>query len=163
MTDFEENINNNTAFTNKRLFDLFLLINEQAGNVYMKLGIDFPVSASSTVLFLSVKKKGTVTEIAKALGLSHQLIAQRLKSLLNLKLIEKQPSEQDKRKILYRLTPKGSEQALKLDNYCENAEKTFNELSDEVGVDLQSLINKTISALTSAPFHERYEQNEQSS
>ncbi|WP_199609628.1 MarR family winged helix-turn-helix transcriptional regulator [Flocculibacter collagenilyticus] len=160
MTDFENYINSNVAFTDKRLFDLFLLINEQADVIYKKLGIDFPVSCSPTVLSLSVKENSTVTDIAKALGLSHQLIAQRLKSLLKLKLIEKQPSNQDKRKILYRLSQKGLEQALKLDKYCEGAEKAFIDLLKEVGVDLQGTVNTTISALKHIPFHERYEHDE---
>ena len=84
MNDFAEFINNNAAFTNKRFFDLVTLINEQADIVYQRLGIKFPVVVSSTVLYLAKSKEGSLTEIAKGLGMSHQLISQRIKILLNL-------------------------------------------------------------------------------
>ncbi len=156
MNNFAEFINSNVAFTNKRFFDLFTLINEQADVVYKYLGIKFPVVASSTVLYLAKSKEGSLTEIAKGLGMSHQLISQRVKILLNLELIEKRPAPNDKRKTIYTFTDEGKRQSQLLLDYCEGAEKAFNSLSETVGVDLLATINKAINGLNEASFAERY-------
>ena len=157
MNNFAEFINHNVAFTNKRFFDLFMLINEQADIVYKDIGIKFPVVASSTVLYLAKSKQGSLTEIAKGLGMSHQLISQRVKILLNLELITKHPAPNDKRKTIYTLTEKGEEQSKLLLDYCVGAEKAFNNLSETVGVDLLATINKAIVALHDTSFAERYD------
>ena len=156
MNHFAEFLNNNVAFTNKRFFDLFTLINEQADVVYKDLGIKFPVVASSTVLYLAKSKEGSLTEIAKGLGMSHQLISQRVKILLNLELIEKRPAPNDKRKTIYTFTEEGEKQSQLLLDYCEGAEKAFDNLSESVGVDLLKTMNKAIEALNETSFAERY-------
>ncbi len=158
MNDFAQFINDNTAFTNKRFFDLFNLINEQADVVYKQMGIKFPVVASSTVLYLSKSKEGSLTEIAKGLGLSHQLVSQRVKILLNLDLIKKQPAKNDKRKTIYTFTIDGERQSELLLEYCKGAEKAFDSLSESVGVDLITTMNKAITALNETSFAQRYNQ-----
>lgn len=158
--DFTEYLNNSVAFTSKRLLDLFLLINEQADIVYKKIGIEFPVLVSSTVLFLSRNEKGTLTEISKGLGLSHQLVAQRIKILLKMELIEKRPLKSDKRKTNYELTEKGKKQSEILHLYCKGAEIAFNSLSQDVGVDLHTVIDNAIHSLIKKSFSERYESDE---
>lgn len=156
MNNFAEFINNNVAFTNKRFFDLFMLINEQAGDVYKDLGIKFPVVASSTVLYLAKSQEGSLTEIAAGLGISHQLVSQRVKILLNLELITKRPTPNDKRKTIYTFTEEGDQQSKLLLDYCSSAEKAFNSLSETVGIDLLATINKAIAALNETSFAERY-------
>ena len=157
--NFEKSINQNVAFTSKRLFDLFLLINEQAAVLYEDLGIRFPVNVSSTVLYLSVNKEGSLTEIARGLGLSHQLISQRVKILQKLNLINKKPAENDKRKTLYFLTEEGIEQSRILDQYCVGAEQAFNNLSEDLGVDLHAVLNTAVNSLRDRTFAERYEES----
>lgn len=156
---FAQSINHNVAFTNKRFMDFFMLVNEQADVVYKKIGITFPVPVSSTVMYLSANRQGSLTEIAKGLGLSHQLIAQRVKILLDLRLIEKHPARNDRRKMNYTLTEEGLRQSDILLQYCEGAEYAFNHLSEEMGVDMQNLINRAIDALHQKPFYQRYEEN----
>lgn len=153
---FNAEIAVNAAFLSKRVYDFHLLINKQADKVYKNKGIIFPVATSSTVLFLSTIDSASLAQIARALDHPHQLIAQRVKALLKLELIEGTQDSKDKRRTLYHLTQTGLIQSQLLNDYCKEAADAFNSLSKEVGVDLHVTLNKACTALERTPFSERF-------
>lgn len=148
LTDsFEERMAHNSAFLGKTVHDFALLILRQAENVYGRYGISFPVSVSSTVLYLSEARSASLLDIARVLDHPHQLIAQRIKILLKHDLVVGKKDPDDQRRTLYKLTVEGKKQAESLKTYCRDAAVVFDMLSEEVGGDLQAKIQQASNAL----------------
>jgi DNA-binding MarR family transcriptional regulator len=144
------------AFTGKMALDFAHLIGIQAESVYQARGIVFPVSASSAMRFLDSVETASLLDVTRALGHQHQLVAQRVKILLKLELIEAQADPHDKRRTLYRLTPAGRRQAQTLQDYCVQAAIVFEELSSEVGCDLLAALRTAARALQKTTLFERF-------
>lgn len=153
---FSNQIRLNYAFMAKSVFDLHCLIQSQSEEIYTEKEMGFPVFASSTLLFLSNVESASIMQISQGLNLSHQLASQRLKIMLKLKLVEGIKDDNDKRRTLYHLTPKGKEKSEILNLYCLDAAQAFKDLSDEIGVDIQSVLNSAITALQNKPFGKRF-------
>lgn len=154
--DFRAELAADAAFTAKMALDFALLVSRQAESVYERKGITFPVTVSSTVLYLTGVNTASLVEIARALGHPHQLIAQRLKILLKLELIKCAPDPNDRRRTVYSLTKEGSRQSVRLRKYCGEAAKVFSDLSDEIGVDLLSALGAAVSSLQQTPLSRRF-------
>ena len=155
-SEFKNSISENRAFLAKRVFDLHLIIINQAEDVYSKMGMIFPVTVSSVVLFLTSAKQASLSDISKALGQPHQLISQRVKVLLKLGLIEGYQDENDKRRTLYQFTTDGKLQSELLETYCVEAEIAFNDLSEELGLDFHQLLNRACESLEKNSFANRF-------
>ena len=153
---FRESLEIDAAFTGKMALDFAFLIAAQAEDVYKNKGICFPVTVSSTLLYLTRVEEASLLEISAALGHQHQLVAQRIKILLKLELIEANADPLDKRKTLYRLNKAGKRQGKILQDYCSEAAEVFVELSNEVGVDLLGSLHQASTALQKTPLLERF-------
>jgi DNA-binding MarR family transcriptional regulator len=154
--DFRAELAASPAFTAKMALDFAMLVSRQAESVYQSMGISFPVTASSTVLYLTQVKAASLAEIARTLGHPHQLIAQRLKTLRKLELIESKPDLSDRRRTAYILTKKGKSQGNRLQKYCSEADRIFCDLSDEIGVDLLSALRNAHATLQDLPLSRRF-------
>lgn len=143
---FSNQIKSNNAFVAKSVFDLHSLIQSQSEALYIEKDMGFPVWASSTLLFLVSVDDASIMQISQALNLSHQLTSQRVKALLKLGLIEGIQDDNDKRRTLYHLTSKGQEKSKILELYCLDASQAFEDLSNEIGVDIQRVLTAAITA-----------------
>ena len=161
-SEFSKELSFDSAFLAKSVFDLHCLIQKQSEELYLLKGLDFPVVVSSTIMFLSTVNKASITQIANALNHAHQLAAQRVKILLKHDLIKASPDLEDKRRTLYSLTEKGIEMAKALKLYCVDAAAAFDDLSNEMGVDLQQLFNKLSAALLQRSFGDRFDHSKAS-
>ena len=159
---FSNQIRSNYAFMAKSVFDLHSLIQSQSEDLYTEKEMGFPVFASSTLLFLSNVEAASIMQISQGLNLSHQLASQRLKIMLKLKLVEGIKDDNDKRRTLYHLTLKGQEKSEILNLYCMDAAQAFKDLSDEIGVDIQSVLNSALTALQNKSFGKRFPEHIQS-
>ena len=153
---FSDNLKSNYAFLAKTVFDLHMLIQAQSEALYEEREMGFPVSVSSTLLFLTHTSKASITQIAKALNHPHQVISKRIKKLLKLQLVSGTKDPEDKRTTLYSLSPAGKEKAQILTLYSVDAANAFRELSEEVGIDIQEVLNTSIAALQNKSFGERF-------
>ncbi|MBE1299299.1 MAG: winged helix DNA-binding protein [Alteromonadaceae bacterium] len=158
-TRFSREIKSNYAFLAKSIFDLHCLIQSQSEELYLEKELGFPVWSSSTLLLLSRVKSASIMEISKGLNLSHQLTSQRIKMLLKLELIQGVPDANDKRRTIYHLTSKGKDKSKILELYCLDAAHAFKDLSDEIGFDIQLVMNSAIAALSKKTFSERFPDN----
>lgn len=159
-SDFSNQLKSNYAFLAKTVFDLHSLIQIQSEALYTEKDLGFPVATSSTILLLSIVDKASIMDISQTLNLSHQLTSQRIKVMLNLELVKGIQDEKDKRRTLYKLTPKGREKSKMLQLYCADAEQAFKDLSNEVGADIQLILNSAIEALKRKPFGKRFPAHE---
>lgn len=155
--NFEDRIAHNSAFLGKTAHDFALLILRQAESVYGRYGISFPVSVSSTVLYLSEARSASLLDIARGLDHPHQLIAQRIKILLKHDLVVGEKDPDDQRRTLYKLTVEGQKQAERLAAYCRDAAVVFDTLSNEVGGRLQAMIQQASDALKATPMAARFD------
>ena len=130
------------SFTPKLAWDFASVMEKQAAPVYGKLGLEIPVITSSTLCLIAEQKQASLLEVARALGITHQLAAQRVKTLLQLDIIFADKDKSDKRRTNYALTAKGQKQNTLLGQYLRQAEQAFLELNEELNIDLMLLLEK---------------------
>ena len=144
------------AYTAKKLLDLAYLITTQVTEVYVQKGMIFPVICSSTLLCLSTTGPASVTEIARVLHHPHQTVAQHLRTLIKLGIVEKRQDQTDKRRSEYHLTPVGLEQAQLLNNYNVQAADVFKSLDEDIEANLGKLLDAGVEALNKRTMAERF-------
>jgi DNA-binding MarR family transcriptional regulator len=143
------------SFTPKLAWDFASSMEKQAAVVYEKMGLIIPVITSSTLCFISEQKKVTLLEVSRALGISHQLAAQRVKTLLQLDIILASQDPSDKRRTNYLLTAKGHKQNKLLDTYLIQVEQTFIELNEELDIDLMLLLEQVNNCFAKCSLYQR--------
>ena len=144
------------AYTAKKLLDLAFLIQSQVTEVYVHKGMIFPVSCSSTLLYLGKFGPASVTEVARVLQHPHQTVAQHLATLSRLHIIDKRVDEADRRRIEYFLTDAGKVQADLLDQYNVEAADVFERLNRDIGTDLGDVLDIGIAALNRRSMADRF-------
>lgn len=153
----EETLRIKTSFIGKQAEDLSQLIREQIKPIYDSLGIVVPVKSCSIIHYLSTLNQLSVTDLAKQLKQSHQLVKQKLPKLERLGLIESQSDKNDKRRTTYQLTNSGREQAQLLrENSLTNV---YQHLSDEIGANLHQVLESAINGLKQKDLLTRFKQN----
>ncbi|WP_462152242.1 hypothetical protein [Pseudoalteromonas xiamenensis] len=143
------------SFMPKQAFDFVSLIEKQAGVVFQWMGLIIPVITASTLTLIAEKKSISLLEIARGLGIPHQLAAQRVKTLLKLNIIVGDKDESDKRRTNYQLTPLGEQQNHLLINYLFHADRVFSALTEEIGVDLMAALKAANQSFEERPLTER--------
>ena len=123
-----------------------------------------PSLSVSTILFLSSNGEATVTDISVAVGVSHQLAAQRINELEKLGLVKRVPNQQDKRSRLIVLTDSGQKEAGELDLFVQETSRALRVLEEEIACSLSQTICDAVEALERNPLKNRYatENNRQS-
>jgi len=123
------------------------LVAAQGEFLLQDAGVSFPSRASSSVLFVGERGSASTADIAAALELPHQLASQRVDLLLNLGIFDRVADPNDKRRKILKLTPKGETEFACLKEALRDADKAFAVLFDEIGSDLQNVLERTIAAL----------------
>jgi len=154
---YNTEINNSKSFIGKQADDLSNLIREQIKPIYESIGIVVPVKSCSVIHYLNRFDDLSVTDLAKHLKQSHQLVKQKLPKLKNLGLIEQRDDDNDKRRSTYHLTEEGKQQAKLLDE--NSLISVYQHLSDEVGADLHKVLNKAINGLKQKDLLTRFNEN----
>jgi len=85
------------AYLGKAAQSLILTSSDQVREIYELRGLVIPVRVSSTLEIINRKPGISLSEIGRALGIPHQLVAQRTGILLKMSLIEKRPDKKDRR------------------------------------------------------------------
>ena len=144
------------AYLGKRLQDLLDLSHLQLKSVYQEYGLVIPVEGSSTLQALRPGTQQALTDLTRTLKQPHQLVAQRLKKLLHLKLVERSPDPKDKRRFHFSLTQAGIKQWQLLDRVMSDAIHVNERLFAEIAVDLIAALDKAISTLTDNSLQHRF-------
>ena len=147
---------NGKALLGKRAEDLSNLIEEQSQPIFDSLGIIVPIKSCSTLLSLFELQQASVTDLARQLDQSHQLVKQKLPKLLKLGVIQQSPDKEDKRRTLYSLTPKGEAQSQKIKEYLKQSEKLVDSISKDIGVDIFDAIDNAIKAMKERRLLDRF-------
>lgn len=147
---------NGKALLGKRAEDLSNLIEEQSQPIFDSQGIIVPIKSCSTLLSLLELQQASVTDLARQLAQSHQLVKQKLPKLIKLGVIKQFPDKDDKRRTLYSLTPEGEVQSQKIKEYLEQSEKLVDSISQDIGIDIFDTIDNAIKAMKERSLLERF-------
>ncbi|MHA7873318.1 MAG: MarR family transcriptional regulator [Hyphococcus sp.] len=130
-------------------------MSEQSGELFIEDGIPLAPQSASCLLFIAEHGDVSAANIAAALNLPHQVVAQRLTAMLDLKLIMRRPDPQDGRRKIIRLTPRGRKQFERLKAILREADAVFDQLNAELGIDFSELALRLIDSLDREPLAER--------
>ena len=144
------------SFVGKSAADLGQLIAEQIKPIYQMIGVIVPVKSCSIIHALAGVDKATLTELAKQLQQSHQLIKQKIPKLLDLELIVVKQDDADKRRMLYSLTTLGKQQAQLLRDHSMQA--VYNNLSEEINADIYQVLNQALTSLKAKDLFSRFQE-----
>jgi DNA-binding MarR family transcriptional regulator len=130
------------------------LIGEQGREAFWRTGIALDAKLTSVVISLYEKDGQTSSELA-ATGLSRQLVEVRLKQLEKDGYVTSKRSESDARKRAYSLSPRRRKEFDRVVETMTDFEKVYEELWNEIGVDLGDAILKLERALHAKPLLSR--------
>lgn len=151
MIGISADVKDGAAFTGYWLTRAAELVRRQGDAFLVAHGVSAPSQCVSMMLTLDTEGPLGVTEIARRLGISHQLARQRLQALLGEKFARERRDKTDLRKRHVALTPKGRREVALLSETFVHAEHAFVTLFDEIGVDvIRALKNLEAALLTSS-------------
>lgn len=138
MPDYVDSLG--SGFLGLQFYRALDLLDREGGALLSHNGLDFPSRLSSTLMALHQNAPLSITELGKFLDMPHQLAAQRVAHLKKLGHIREYPDPGDGRRILLQLSEYGQEQVTKLHDVAQNASAAFQEIFQEIGVDLFAAI-----------------------
>lgn len=145
------------AYLGKAAQDLVRVTSDQVADIYDRRNIIIPVELSSTLHGLSQNVGGSLTEIALMLDLPHQLVAQRVRKLMALGLLERRPDPNDRRRFTLHLTNYGQDQADRLCVCMRDMSRVYRDLYSEIGCDLPAAMSDAIKAIGARSLAQRFE------
>jgi len=145
---FYEQLSINSAFLGARTQRLSDLISEQGNAFFRDVGLVVPVRCNSTILFLHNCGPSSLVEIARALDLPHQLVAQRTSLLEEFSILTRKADPNDQRRRTFHLTRKGKREADRIEQRCRDAIEVFENVNKELGVNLGKILDAAHAALS---------------
>ncbi len=123
-----------------------------AGDGYMReRGISVPATSTSVLTFIALREASPLAEIAQSIGYTHQAVAKVVDMFEAKGLVQIKASEEDLRMRLVSLTRKGRREAELVKAVAERAAVVFEEIFDEIGVDLFGALRDFEGALVRRP------------
>lgn len=144
------------VFLGRAVERLSVLIADQSQTVFDRMGIVIPVRSCSLMTVLARHGPATASDLARALGHSHQLVMQKIPKLLRLGLIEHRADRDDARRRVFHLTDDGADQVARFDRSTALLRAAYDGLFAEVG-DVRHCVDRTMDALTATPLDTRIE------
>lgn len=126
------------------------LIKEQGREAFWRTGIALDAKLTSVVISLYEKDGQTSSDLA-ATGLSRQLVEKRLKQLEKEGYVVSMRSNEDARKRTYSISPSRREEITRVVETMVDFEKVYEELWNEIDVDLGAAVLKLEQALLAKP------------
>ncbi len=138
-----------------RLRRLLGRLTRDGTRVYAELGIEFEVRWFPVLHLLDQCEAQPVTEIARALGLTHPAVAQVTSDLLGRGLLSATPNPADRRQRWLALTARGRRLVIRLLPVWQAFETAGQEVATEGDHDLLAAIAATEAALEHRSLYER--------
>ncbi len=144
-----------SSFLGLQLHQLLSIINSQGDVLLQQQNIDIPSRTASTIMLIKNNDSMSVTELGAALDMSHQLVGHRIKLLKSKEIITEIKDRKDKRKSVLVLTESGKMVAQYLENIIRQVEKAYEDLFEELGVNVFEIIKKAKKALSNKTILQR--------
>lgn len=130
-------------------------IGQQGRDAYDALGIKVNAKMNSMVLALMELDAATSTELAKRTGLSRQLVESRIRQLEGAGHVTSDVDPNDARRRLYRLSAAHAPTFKAVHDVMTDFEDVYEELWEEIGVDVSDAISRMEQALARSTLTER--------
>lgn len=143
------------AFTGAWATRFAELVNEQGRTLLQAANCKVDPLCVSALLQIEKSGQITLAELARHMGLSHQLTKQRTTKLEKAGFIAVAPDPTDGRKKMLALTAEGTSEATKLITVTTAAGEAFSDLADELGCALMPKLHAAIVALEQKPLSDR--------
>jgi len=129
---------------------------DQMGSCLESCGVGLPGYATSIVQTLFHGGPQSISDLAQALALSHQLASQRVKWLTEEGLVTAAPGSRDRRVRVVTLTAGGRIEAEKLQEFLPLLLLAYSDLFDEIGRDVHQTVLDAASALNTRSLSDRF-------
>jgi DNA-binding MarR family transcriptional regulator len=143
------------VFLGDTLDQLSAVILEQGQKALREAGVELSPRVAPIVLLLAKRGPLTAADLAKALQQPHQLVAQRLDALVDLKIIIRVSDPADARRKLLKMTPKGRVQLARLKEMLDLIEAAYERMFDRIGCDLSAKVLEAAEELSREPLADR--------
>ena len=131
-------------------------ISDETAVILAERDIGLDSRTVSTALMLSVRPGASAADLAGWLGLSHQLVSQRVTKLTEGGFVERVPSPADKRRRQLVLTAAGRREVEKMEPILADSQRVFEELFREIDVDLGAAVRSAGEALEESSMLHRF-------
>ncbi|WP_439635918.1 MarR family winged helix-turn-helix transcriptional regulator [Oceanicaulis sp.] len=138
-----------------RLSRLHDLLTVQLQTALTDSGHDLKTHTTGVLNLLHHSGPATITALSGGMGVSHQLVSQRLSPLLQAGLVELEPDPEDGRRKRVSLTDSGKQEAQALQAFLDQLDRVYLELFEELGADLDALIPRAQAALSARSLSDR--------
>lgn len=159
MSDFVDSLG--PAFLGLQLYHVLKRIDVQGDSSLESSGLPVPSRLASSLMVLRNQAPLSLVDIARLLDMPHQLAAQRVKLLKTLRLIEERPDPDDGRRVLLSLNKRGREQAEAVLKLGDQVAGIYQDIFDEIGVDVFDALVRFREALDRQSLQSRLEQIDQ--
>ena len=143
------------AFLANQLHRLVDLISKQGDDLLMDAGLSVPSRAVSSLMLIGEQGQISAADIAKEFMQPHQLVTQRIDTLIMLGLVARIDDPSDGRRKILELTRKGKKELRLLETCLQDAERAFLDLYKEIECDLSAVALRAIKALSSESIVDR--------
>jgi DNA-binding MarR family transcriptional regulator len=149
------------VFLANSMDQLSALIIEQGQQTLRDAGVDFSIRAAPIVLLLTKQGPLSAAVVAKTLNQPHQLVAQRLDALADLKIVTRVSDSTDARRKLLKITPKGRVQLARLKETLDLIEAVYERMFAKLGCDLAAKVLEAADELGRKPLLVRIREQQQ--
>jgi len=139
-----------------RMDQLFTLLYDQMEDGLKARGLTLRGYVTGTVQTLFHAGPKSVSDLSSEMKLSHQLATQRVKYLVDQGFAQIDPDPDDKRRKLVSLTDEGQLEAEKLQAFLPELMAAYDDLFDEIGVDMHQAVLDATKSLEARPLVQRF-------
>jgi DNA-binding MarR family transcriptional regulator len=133
-----------------------------AGDAYMRqTGVTTVATSTAILAYVARHDSTAIADIAQALGYSHQAVAKAVESMEKSGLMQTATSKEDLRKKLVVLTRDGRRDAELVERVAQRAAAVFDEVFEEIGVDVFKALRAFEVALDRRPLVGRLLENDE--
>lgn len=128
---------------------------QASAQVYQMYGMEMEVKWFPVFLSVAQNEAETVSKIADYIGQSHVGVSLMVKEMTKAGLFETQKGPTDKRETLVKLTEKGQEMNLRMNELLEDLQDTMNEVRNECETDVLRSLMEYEQVILKKPLPER--------
>jgi DNA-binding MarR family transcriptional regulator/ribosomal protein S18 acetylase RimI-like enzyme len=138
-----------------RLRRLSERLSKDVSRIYKEQGIDFEARWFPVLYLLNEHSRISVTEAARALGLTHPAVNQIAGEMAKRKLVSSVKDKSDERRRLLSLTPGARRLVTRLEPIWKDVETAARQLNESVGTDILEAIEAIEQSLDERPMYGR--------
>lgn len=137
------------------LFRASELISAQGAQVFEELGFSLHANKISIVLALYTKGAMSSTELSKHIGISRQVLENRLKGSVKDGFFTSLPDPSDSRRRIYDISPQAQPEAERIVAIMKDFEQVYDAMWQEIEVNIELGLKKMERALKRKPLISR--------